>query len=95
MAENDRVTSYLSRPGDPNARTNAAKGKTRRGRRTRPDFGGCKFGIELGQIIHLPSGQMKVTLFIPYEDKAEALKLTETAGLLLEASVKPVERIIR
>jgi hypothetical protein len=44
--------------------------------------------------MHLPNGMMKVTVFVPYESKSEALKLTDTAGLLLEASVSAVEGVI-
>lgn len=64
-------------------------------RRQRPaKFAGCTFGIELGKIEHMPSGQMKITLVVPFEDKAEALKLTDTPGLLLEASVSAVEGVL-
>jgi hypothetical protein len=38
---------------------------------------------------------MKITLVVPFEDKAEALKLTDTPGLLLEASVSAVEGVIK
>jgi len=30
---------------------------------------------------------------VPFEDKAEALKLTDTPGLLLEASVTPLKGV--
>jgi hypothetical protein len=37
---------------------------------------------------------MEIILRVPYEDKAEALKLTDTVGLLLEASVSAVEGVL-
>jgi hypothetical protein len=38
---------------------------------------------------------MQITIVIPYEGKGEALKLTDTPGLLLEASVSAVEGRIK
>jgi hypothetical protein len=38
---------------------------------------------------------MQIQLVVPHEDKAEALKLTDTYGLLLEASVSAVEGVIK
>jgi hypothetical protein len=60
----------------------------------KPKFSGATFSIEVGEIKHLRSGQMQIQVLVPYEDKAEALKLTDTAGLLLEASVSAVEGVI-
>jgi hypothetical protein len=57
----------------------------------RPEFEGCRFGFDLISFQHVPSGQMKIVIMVPYEDKVEALKLTDTPGMLLEASVTPVK----
>lgn len=92
----DRIRSYLSNPTDPNARTNArGRSQARRTRNRQERFEGAKFGIELNRMVVLPSGQMQLTVIVPHDDIMEAFKLRETPGLLLEASVKPVERIIR
>ena len=60
----------------------------------RPKFTGARFPIEIGEVKHLRSGQMQIQVVVPYEGKAEALKLTDTSGMLLEASVSPVEGVI-
>jgi hypothetical protein len=57
----------------------------------RPTFEGCTFGFELLSVSHISTGQMKIVILVPYEGKSEALKLTDTPGLLLEASVTPFE----
>jgi hypothetical protein len=94
-AEHSRVAAYLANPKNTHRTGPPVEAKPiKRGKRT-PKFAGCTFGIELGEIKHLPSGQMKITLVVPFEDKAEALKLTDTPGLLLEASVSAVEGIIK
>jgi hypothetical protein len=67
----------------------------RRIRSNRPDFAGAKFAIELTRMVVLPSGGLQLTLVVPFEDKAEAFKLSDTPGMLLEASVKAVKRRIK
>jgi hypothetical protein len=94
LAERDRVRAYLANPLDTKGQASLKKKPAQRSRgraKARPEFEGCRFGFELGRVVHLPSGQVQITFYVPYEDRDEAVKLTATPGLLLEASVSAVE----
>jgi len=93
-ADDARVAAYLANPKDKRIHRDDKTPKVTKRRKRPAKFEGCTFGIELGRIEHMPSGQMKITLVVPFEDKAEALKLTDTPGLLLEASVSAVEGVL-
>lgn len=62
-----------------------------RGRKATPVFDGARFGIEIRDMRCLASGQWRLVIETPAEDRDEVFKLSSTPGLLLEASVAVVE----
>ena len=58
-----------------------------------PDaFTSADLVFEVGDVKLLKTGLTQVTIYIPYEQKAEAVKLSDAYGLLLEGSVTKVAR---
>ena len=92
------------RPADPVELENvtlylAGKGKGSRPRNrtltvdTRPGkFTDAQFIFEMGTIKILSNGCAQVTLTVPYDAVADALRLRTSYGILLEAKVAPVKR---
>lgn len=97
MAESDRIRHYIANPADKKTQESLRRQGKKSASRGRPKertrFAGATFAIELRDYKVLPSGQTQLTLLVPFENKAEVFKLTDTPGMLLEASVSAVEGI--
>ena len=92
-AEQERLRVYLANPKNKWIHRQGGKRPPPRDAKQvakSEPFSACSFPFEMGVATHMPNGQMKITLLIPWEGKAEALKLTDAAGLLLQANVEKI-----
>jgi hypothetical protein len=85
-----RVKLYLAKGGRGRVKTDT---KRARHRAARPEhFSSAHIIFETGNVKHLRDGRTEIQIFVPYDGKTEAVKLTDSYGMLLEAKVQPVKR---